>query len=129
MRTDPVVEPGDRDEPPFSNGTMGEIGLHNMCQEACIHDSTYGAPSENTLDTETHCPLITLSLLGVTPHEWSEEPGKEWAGPVVCSEFTTEVPSKPGPLAVDLFGVYQHEPSPGLYIPVNPGGIPVDETR
>lgn len=112
MRTDPTPEPGDRDERPFSNGTMGEIGLYNMCQESCIHDSIYGAPPENSLDTETHCPLITLSMLGVTPHEWSAKPGYEVYGPTMCSEFTTTGPVDPGPVvvAVDLFGVYQQEP-------------------
>ena len=122
MRTDPTPEPGDLDERPFSNGTEGEMWLAGVCGagEGCIHDSIYGQADEE-MPAEVHCPLITLSLFGVWPHEWAVErvhfttiAGENtfYTRPGDCSEFTDEVPvQQPDPVvAVDLFGTYSAEP-------------------
>ena len=119
MRTDPSPLPGDHDEPPFSNGTEGEIWMASVCGagEGCIHDSLFG----NT-EADRDCPLITLSLFGVWPREWERE-AVNWtsqdgsksgtyhrAG--ACSEFADEQPIEtPDPVvAVNLFGQYDAEP-------------------
>lgn len=119
MRSDPTPEPGDMDRRPFSNGTEGEMWLWNVCGAGggCIHDSDHGSAPE----AETWCPLITLSLSGVWPHEWAVEEvpftsvdGMEmhYTRPGDCSEFTDEPPVVlPDPVvAVDLFGTYSAEP-------------------
>lgn len=120
MRAEPTPEPGDRDERPFSNGTEGDMWLSSVCGAGagCIHDSTYGQGDPND---ETWCPLITLSLIGVWPHEWEHE-AVEWqigekSGTYYrtggCSEFTDEpIVLQPDPVvAIDLFGTYSAEPN------------------
>lgn len=113
MRAEPTPEPGDRAKAPFSNGTMGEMFLGNVCAagRGCVHDSTWGQadPEGETYD----CPLITLSLFGVWPREWPDDPSVSYSTPGSCTEFTEDWPEPPGEppvVAVDLFGVFQAEP-------------------
>lgn len=116
MRADPTPEPGDRDRPPFSNGTMGETWTANVCGsgDGCIHDTSYGQSDE--YGDEWFCPLITLSMMGVWPHEWAEREVVTSTGsytvPGDCSEYTDVHPvEQPEPvIAVDLFGIYAAEP-------------------
>lgn len=108
MRNDPTPMPGDLARAPFSNSDHGEWFLGHVCAGQCVHDSSYGA--EDEWGDEIHCPLITLALIGVTPREWLTDPNepREARG---CSEFTTETEARePTPVAVDLFGVFAHEP-------------------
>lgn len=113
MRADPIPLPGDWDEPPFSNGTMGEIWTWNVCGagDGCVHDSTYG---QHIGPTEAQCPLITLSFFGTWPQEWERRTVTTSHGsyetPGACSEFS-EVPVDADPVvAVDLFGRFNTEP-------------------
>lgn len=117
MREHPTAEPGDYDEPPFSNGTEGEMWIGAVCGagKGCIHDSTYGQGDPND---ETWCPLITLSLFGVWPHEWERETVEWQIGeasgsyerPGACAEYAEDPEPEPGPVSVDLFGTYAEEP-------------------
>lgn len=111
MRAEPTPEPGDLARAPFSNGTTWDIFAANVCGGVCIHDSTYGAADPADWGEEQHCPLITLALLGTTPHEWLHKADPIY-GPSSCTEFTEEQPvvPEPTPVSVDLFGVYNHEP-------------------
>lgn len=121
MREDPIPEPGDRAVRPFSNGTEWEIWSAKVCGagEGCIHDSTYGQPTEHPLDTEANCPLITLALMETWPHEWKVRTvtyaGGSYETPGECSEFTETEPLEQAEpvLSVDLFGEYNHEPTGG----------------
>jgi len=126
VRENPTPEPGDRDRRPFSNGSEGETWTYNVCGGGrdglgCIHDSAYGQADEE-LGAEVHCPLITLSMLGVWPHEWpaervtwTDQQGVEhyYERPGMCSEYADELPAATDPpvIAVDLFGVYAAEPA------------------
>jgi hypothetical protein len=122
VRTDPTPEPGDYDEVPFSNGTEWETWSANVCGagDGCIHDSTYGQADEE-MPAEVNCPLITLAMIGVWPHEWPRH-AVDWQigdksgtyyRPGVCAEFCDHIPTpKPDPVvAIDLFGTYAQEPA------------------
>lgn len=94
---------------PFSNSSMAEIWLANVCgsSRGCIHDSAFGQPDDE-LPAVVNCPLITLSMMQVWPHEWQVTD----RGPGACSEYADE-PQMPKPepvIAVDLFGEFNEEP-------------------
>lgn len=119
MREHPTPEPGDRDQRPFSNSTEAEIWTASVCGGLCIHDTSYGADDE--YGDERYCPLISLSMMGVWPHEWARDPvtwddkhggTHVYHRPGDCSEFADEFPvsTEPPVIAVDLFGIYNAEP-------------------
>jgi hypothetical protein len=119
MRTDPTPEPGDRDEVPFSDGTEWDTWSANVCGagKGCIHDSTYGQ-ADDEMPAEVNCPLITIALYHVWPHEWARrEVTTKYGSYTVageCSEYAEDFPEpvpEPGPITVDLFGTYAEEPA------------------
>ena len=123
MRTEPNPRPGDLARAPFSNATDAEIWLSNVCGagKGCVHDSMYG--QEDDYGDEIHCPLITLSMMQVWPHEWErvrvpfttvEGVDTYYQRPGDCTEYTDTYPTpQPDPvIAVDLFGEFQTEPTP-----------------
>jgi hypothetical protein len=59
----------------FSNSTMFEMWSPRWC-DSCAHDDE---------TTETYCPILTVSLLGVTPREWTAV--DRTCGDYTCSEF------------------------------------------
>lgn len=101
--------------------TAGMCGNGAGTGKPCQHDSAYGGADAE--EGDVFCPLISLSLNGVWPHEWAVEqvPWVDSAGvthsydrPGICSEYADELPApgEPPVIAVDLFGVYQAEPAP-----------------
>lgn len=52
-------------QPPFSNGTSGEIWMDRWCYR-CLNDSP------ELVDRGEGCPLILAALTGHTPVEWRE---------------------------------------------------------
>lgn len=119
MREHPTPEAGDWEKAPFSNGTEGELWTHNVCGagDGCIRDEVFGAGPAGA-----DCPLITLSFMGVWPHEWERvevhftttagEPST-YHRPGDCAEFTDLEPGPPPVVTVDLFGEYRPEPEEG----------------
>lgn len=91
MRTPDEIERDARDGSPFSNGTSGEIWMHNWCQKPCAHDGPFQRG-----ETDEGCPLILLALTGKTPIEWLEQDGSQ---DYHCIEFRDESSGggEPGP--------------------------------
>jgi hypothetical protein len=108
MRTDPTPEPGDRDQRPFSNSDHGEYWLGNVCAGTCIHDAQYGLRGEELGSLDPSCPLITLAMVGVTPHDWVKD--GELGTTCASYEDGDRTPAPEPVVAVDLFGVYASEP-------------------
>lgn len=106
-----------RDDPPFSNGTEGEIWMGRWCGN-CYHpvekawqDYEAGKRETQLEGYEGGCPLIMAAYSGVTPSEWLEQEDGfhcvEFRGP----DYDGEPQPLPDPTGMD--GLFD-EPERGV---------------
>nr|PZN36780.1 MAG: hypothetical protein DIU59_17890 [Pseudomonadota bacterium] len=76
---------------PFSTGSEAIEWMSAHC-DRCIHD----APTRRGRP-EDGCPLTLVALLGRTPAEWVDRPGRMPADQYRCKAFRTERSRRPAP--------------------------------
>lgn len=103
MRTYDQIIADARPGSPFSNSTQFEIWAANRGCYTCRNDDLGEGGDEK------HCPILSASLMGVTPKEWTTATDEDHIhGNYTCSEYDERPDDDGGPDDPD-----DPEPDPG----------------
>lgn len=69
----------------FSNGTSWEMWADGWCWRPCVHEGPFLRDED-----PVGCPLLSISIQGRIPGEWSVLPDGDPRGPYSCINFRDE---------------------------------------